>query len=69
MSGQLKSFEQLEKQHPENPGKIDAKGVREKLKEPDTEQAPEEAGLAGQHKAGLMAEGTCQEALLNLQKE
>jgi TP901 family phage tail tape measure protein len=59
----------LKKQHEENMSKIDAQGVREKLKELDAEQAAEQARLAGKYRAGLITEGAYQEALLALQKE
>ncbi|MDR2086108.1 MAG: phage tail tape measure protein, partial [Dysgonamonadaceae bacterium] len=65
---QKEALELLEKQHQENLNKIDAKGVREKLKELDAAQAEEEAQIAERHRTGLLTEGAYQEELLKLRR-
>ena len=62
-------LENLERQHQENMRKIDAKGVREKLKAIDTEQADEETKLAEKHRKGLLTEGAYYEELFKLRQK
>ncbi|GHU79670.1 phage tail tape measure protein [Bacteroidia bacterium] len=59
----------LKQQYQENLQKIDAKGVREKLKELDAGQAEEEAKLAEKHRTELWSEGKYQEELLKLRQQ